>query len=165
MQIADALAKMGGFRSIAQQLGITEAQVNSGAEALIPAIMNSLKRQAPAQSAGLGGLTGLLGQLGNSGLMDKALGSVSGQQGQEGLGEQLLGQLFGSREESATIAQQAAAKTGLDPDILKKMLPMLAALMAGWLAKQNTGSGAADAPAAGTDALGGVMQLAGKFLR
>lgn len=137
MQITEALAQMGGFRSIAQKLGITEVQVSNGAEALIPAIMNGLKQQAPAQAAGSGGLTGLLGQI------------------------------LGSGEASDTIAQQAAAKTGLDQDLLKKMLPMLTALVAGWLVKQNSGAGsAAESPAAGgSDALGSVMQLAGKFLR
>ena len=38
----------------------------------------------------------------------------------------VLGQIFGSRDVSRTVAPDAATPSGLDPALLKKMLPMLA---------------------------------------
>jgi hypothetical protein len=52
------------------------------------------------------------------------------------------------------VARDAAAKSGLDPSILKKMLPMLAMLVAGFMARQQ-GAGAQDAGGGGM--LGGIL--------
>jgi hypothetical protein len=41
MQITDVLAQMGGLQSVARELGVSESQAVSGAEALIPAIPQS----------------------------------------------------------------------------------------------------------------------------
>jgi hypothetical protein len=73
MQITDILAQMGGLQSMARELGVSESQAASGAEALIPAILGGFKKQAQAQPAGLEGLGGLLGQLGGGGLLDDVL--------------------------------------------------------------------------------------------
>ena len=66
-------------------------------------------------------------------------------------GNDVLGQIFGSKDVSRTVAQNAASQSGLDPALLKKMLPMLAMLVAGYMAKQG-GAGAAAQPAAGSAA-------------
>ena len=71
-------------------------------------------------------------------------------------GNDVLGQLFGSKEVSRTVAQDAASKTGLSADLLKKMLPMVAMLVTGYMAKQKTGTAPAGAPAAG-GGLGGML--------
>ena len=64
MQITDLLAQAGGLQSMARELGVSEAQAASGAEALAPAILGGFKKQAQSQPGGLDGLGGLLGQLG-----------------------------------------------------------------------------------------------------
>ncbi|MDT3706677.1 MAG: DUF937 domain-containing protein [Thiobacillus sp.] len=61
MQITDILAQMGGLQFMARELGVSETQAASGAEALIPAILGGFKKQAQAQPTGLEGLGGLLG--------------------------------------------------------------------------------------------------------
>jgi len=63
MQLTDILARMGGLQSMSRELGISESQVSSGAEALIPAILGGLKKQAQSQPAGIEGLGGPLGGL------------------------------------------------------------------------------------------------------
>jgi len=73
MQITDLLAQMGGLQSMAQELGVSEAEAASGAAALGPAILGGFKRQAQSQPAGLDGLGGLLNQLGGGGLLDQVL--------------------------------------------------------------------------------------------
>jgi len=155
VQITDILAQMGGLSSMARELGISEAQVKSGAAALAPAILGGFKKQARAQPSGLEGLGGLLGQLGGGGLLDDVL---SPQPTHVERGNDVLGQIFGSKQVSRTVAQNASAQTGLDAGLLRKMLPMLAMLVAGYMAKQQGGAGAArpQAPAGG-GGLGGLL--------
>ena len=112
MQITDILAQMGGLQSMARELGVSEAQAASGAEALLPAILGGFKKQAQAQPAGLEGLGGLLGQLGGGGLLDNVL---SPQPTDVSRGNDVLGQIFGSKDVSRTVAQNAASQIGPRP--------------------------------------------------
>ena len=151
MQITDILAQMGGIESMARELGVSESQVASGATALAPAILGGLKKQTQAQAGGLGGLGDLLGQLGGGGLLDQVLSREPTDVSQ---GNDVLGQIFGSKDVSRTVAQNAATQSGLSPELLKKMLPMLAMLVTGYLAKQQGGS--TDQPGA-DGGLGGLL--------
>jgi hypothetical protein len=157
MQITDILAQMGGLQSVARELGVSENQAASGAEALIPAILGGFKKQAQTQPSGVEGLGDLLGQLGGGSLMDDVL---SPQPTPVDRGNDILGQIFGSKDVSRTVAQNAASQSGLDPSLLKKMLPMLAMLVTGYMAKQR--SGASPAPASPTG--GGLGDLLGGML-
>ena len=94
----------------------------------------------------------LLGQLGGGGLLDNVL---SPQPTDVSRGNDLLGEIFGSKDVSRTVAQNAAARSGLDPALLKKMLPMLAMLVAGFMAKQRSG---------GSSGLGGLGGMLGGML-
>jgi hypothetical protein len=157
MQITDILAQVGGLQSMARELGISEAEAASGAAVLAPAILGGFKKQARAQPAGLEGLGGLLGQLGGGSLLDDVL---SPRPTNVNRGNEVLGTIFGSKEVSRTVAQQGAARSGLDPGLLKKMLPMLAMLVAGYMAKQRGAGAAAPPPHAGGglgDLLGGLL--------
>lgn len=159
MQITDLLAQMGGLQSIAKELGVSESDVARGAAALAPAILGGFKKQAQAQPSGLEGLGGLLGKLGGGGLLDDVLAP---QPTNVGRGNDVLGQIFGSRDVSRTVAQNAAATNGLSPDLLKKMLPILAMLVAGYMAKQKGDSAASGGP--GTESGGGLGGLLGGLL-
>jgi hypothetical protein len=153
MQIADVLAQMGGLRSIARELGISEAQAAAGTEALAPAILGGFKKQAQAP-AGLDGLGGLLGQLGGGGLLDNVLAPEPTDVGR---GNDVLAQIFGSKDVSRTVAQNAATRSGLDPALIKKMLPIVAMLVAGYMAKQR---GTSQLPGGGVglgELLGGML--------
>ena len=157
MQITDIIARMGGLQSMARELGVSEAQAANGAEALLPAILGGVKKQAQAQPTGLEGRGGLLSQLGGGGLLDEVLAPRATNLEH---GNDVLGQIFGSRDVSRTVAQNAASQSGLDPALLKKMLPMLAMLVAGFMAKQgDTGSVTQAAPAGG-----GLGDLLGSLL-
>jgi len=134
MQITDILSQMGGLQSMARELGISETQAASGAEALAPAILGGFKKQAQTQPGGLEGLGGLLGKLGGGGLLDQVLGP---QPTDVSSGNDVLGQIFGSKDVSCAVAQNAASQSGLEPSLLKKMLPMLAMLVTGYMAKQR----------------------------
>lgn len=156
MQITDILAQMGGLQSMAKELGVSETQAASAAEALAPAILGGFKKQAQSQPAGLDGLGGMLGQLGGAGLLDQVL---SPQPTDVSRGNDVLGQIFGSKDVSRAVAQNAASQSGLDPALLKKMLPMLAMLVTGYMAKQS-GAGVTAAqpvPSDGGGLLGGGL--------
>ncbi len=134
MQITDILAQMGGLQSMARELGVSETQAASGAEALVPAILGGFKKQAQSQPTGLEGLGGLLGQLGGGSLLDQVL---EPQPTDVSRGNDVLQQIFGSKDVSRAVAQNAASQSGLDPSLLKKMLPMLAMLVTGYMANQR----------------------------
>jgi hypothetical protein len=151
MNITDFLAQAGGLRSLARELGVSDSQAASGAEALIPAILGGFKKQAQAQPQGIEGLGGLLNQLGGGVLLDNVL---SPEPTDVSLGNQVLGEIFGSKDVSRSVAQNAAVRTGLDPELLKKMLPMLAMLVAGFMSRRGGAS-----PSQGAQGgLGGMLE-------
>ena len=160
MDITEMLAQMGGLQSMARELGVSESQAATGAAALLPAILGGFKKQAKAQPTGIEGLSGLLGQLGGGGLLDEVL---SPQPTNVSRGNDVLGQIFGSKDVSRTVAQSAAAKSGLDASLLKKMLPMLAMAVAGFMAKQQGGGAAVRRPSA-AGGLGSLGSLLGGLL-
>jgi hypothetical protein len=150
MQLTDILNQIGGIQSMARELGVSESQAATGAAALLPAILGGFKRQTQAQPTGLEGLAGMLGGLGGGGLLDDVL---SPQPTNVSRGDDVLAQIFGSRDVSRTVARSASTQSGLDPMLLKKMLPMLAMLVAGYMAKQ----GQAAAPQVGGGGLGDLL--------
>ncbi len=154
MQIMDMLGQMGGIQSLAREFGVSESQAASGAAALMPAILGGFKKQTQAHPSGLEGIIGMLGGLGGGSLLDAVLAP---QPTNVSPGNDILGQIFGSREVSRTVAQNAAGQTGLDPTVLKKMLPVLAMLVAGYLAKQHAASAAPSAGGGLGDLLAGVL--------
>ena len=154
MQITDILAQAGGLQSMARELGVSESQATRGAEALVPAILGGFRKQADAQPAGPEGLGGLLGRLGGGGLLDNVL---SPQPTDVSRGDNVLGEIFGSRDVSRAVAGNAATQTGLDASLLKKMLPMLAMMVAGYMAKQQQGAGAESAGSGLGGLLGGLL--------
>src|SRR5688572_2312736 len=103
---ADTLDQGGGTRAAAQQLGSSETEAASGAAALLPAILGGFKNQAQASPAGLEGLGGLLSQLGGGALLDEV---VTPEPTDVTPGNNILGQIFGSKDVSRTVAQDASA--------------------------------------------------------
>lgn len=170
-QITDLLRETGAIGSIARELGLSESQAAGGAAALLPALLGGFKKQANAQPAGLDGLVGMLSGLGGGGLLDEVLAS---RPTNVTAGNDILGQVFGSKDVSRTVAESAAARSGLDPALLRKMLPVLAMLVAGYMSKNRAtpqmapspggalGGGPGGAPGGSTggglgDVLGGLL--------
>lgn len=136
MDMMDILKQSGAIGSVAQQLGVNEQIAQAGAAALLPAILGGFKKTAQAQPSGLDGLGGILGQLGGGGLLDSVL---SPEPTPVEKGNDVLGQIFGSKDVSRSVAGHASEQTGIDSSLLKKMLPILAMLVAGYMAKQGGG--------------------------
>jgi hypothetical protein len=157
MQITDILAQMGGLQSMARELGISESQAAAGAAALAPAILGGFKKQAQTDPAGLEGLGGLLGQLGGGSLLDDVLAPKPTDVSR---GNDVLGHIFGSKDVSRTVAESAASQAGLDAGLVQKMLPIVAMLVSGYMARQQGAGAASQASPDG----GGLGSMLGELL-
>lgn len=160
MQMGDILAQTGGVQAISRELGISESEAARGAAALAPAVLGGFKKQVQAQPSGLAGLAGLLGQLGGGSLLDNVLAP---QPTDVNRGNDVLGQIFGSKDVSRTVAENASSQSGVDQTVLKRMLPMVAMMIAGYMARQGGGGTSGAAPSSGGlgGLLGGVLGGAG----
>jgi hypothetical protein len=164
----------GATQQLGQKFGLSPDQTSGALAQLVPAVMAGMQRNTQQQ----GGLDGLLGALtgGNhSQYLDNPELLTQDSTIQDGNG--ILGHVFGSKDVSRAVANQASAQTGIGADILKQMLPMVATMVMGGLAKQNAGQAAGmSAGAAGGGLMGmldqnkdgsvadDVVGLLGKFL-
>lgn len=190
MDINQMLQQTGAVDAISREIGVDRATAQAGATALLPSILSGFKNPVaasdaePAASAfpglggGLGGLLGTIGGLGGAGLLENV---TSNEPTQVDKGNQILGQLFGSKDGSRAIAASASAQSGVEPSLLKKMLPILAMVAAGYIMKNASQSGGLGgvfggpstpsttdegqaAPSASEGLLGELIGAAGKFL-
>lgn len=120
---------------MARELGVSEEEAATGVAALTSAILGGFER--PAAPSGSGGLSALLGRLGGGDLLDNVL---SPEPTDVNRGNGVLASIFGSKDVSRSVAQDASAKSGLAPAMLKKMLPIVAMMVAGYMAKQRGGN-------------------------
>ena len=127
----------GAVKAVASNLGLSNDQAGSAIARMLPALTRGLKGNV----AKPGGLESLLGAL-TKGNHDRYLDNPSqlGDQASIDDGNKILGHLLGNQEVSRKVAGQASEETGIDIGILKKMLPMVAALAMGTMKKQS-GSG------------------------
>jgi len=142
MDLMNALAQEGGVEAVSRELGVDQATAQGGISALLPAVVDGMRGQAAGSPQGFGGLGSILAGLGGGGLLANAVAPEPTNIDQ---GNQVLGQIFGNKDTSRAVAADASQKSGISPDLLKKMLPIVAMLVAGYLAKQH--GNAATAPA------------------
>lgn len=186
MDLNQMLQQTGAVGAISRELGVDSETARAGASALLPSILSGLKNPVTAQETetsgsafpglgGLGGLLGTLGSLGGGSLLDNV---TANEPTQIDKGNQILGQIFGSKDGSRAVAATAAGESGVEPSLLKKMLPILAMVAAGYVMKRAGQGGSSDRdPAAETsassaqpeasgsgDILGELIGAAGKFL-
>ena len=167
MDLVSAFETNGGVDAVSRELGVDKQTASKGISALLPSVLEGIRGQAtggaPAGSpaaGGIGGLLSVLGSLGGGGLLNNVLGSEPTDVSQ---GNNVLGQIFGSKDTSRAVANDAAQKSGLSPDLLKKMLPIVAMLAVGYLATHGRSSqpaAAGEAPAEEHDGglLGGLLK-------
>lgn len=116
------------------RLGLNQNQTQSAIAALLPAISSALK-QNTGSPQGLAGLLGALQKGNHQQYIEKP--ELMGNAETVTEGNAILGHLFGSKEVSRAVAGRAAETTGIGPDILKKLLPMVATMAMGSLSQQT----------------------------
>ena len=144
-------------QQLAKQFGLPPEQASAAIGALMPAVTTGLKRNAAADETKL---AGALANGGHERYIDQPEALTKPETALDG--NAILGHIFGNKEKSREVAAGAAQKTGIDPAILKKMLPIVAAMAMGALAKQ-TKSGGAVAPG-GAAGKGGIGAMLGPLL-
>jgi hypothetical protein len=142
----------GATQQIGQKFGLSPDQTSGALAQLVPALMAGMQRNTQQQ----GGLDGLLGALAgghHSKYLDNP--SLLGQDETIQDGNGILGHVFGSKDVSRAVANRASAQTGIGADILKQMLPVVATMVMGGLAKQQSGQ----AKTMTTSAGGGLLDM------
>ncbi|MFK8015920.1 MAG: DUF937 domain-containing protein [Gammaproteobacteria bacterium] len=148
------------LKQLAGNFNINPEQAGQAVTQLLPALTGGLKKNM-GSTDGLGALMGALQKGNHSRYLDNPQDLGSADAVNDGNG--ILGHLLGSKDASRAVAAQAAQNTGLDVGMLKKMLPMVAAMTMGGMSKQVQDQGALGgilSKVTGGDA-GGML---GKFL-
>ena len=149
----------GAVDQLGRQFGLDQSQTSSALGALLPAVAAGFQRNASSPN-GLDALLGALGS-GQHGRYVDDLGSL-GRPGTVDDGNGILGHIFGSKDVSRDVASRASAQSGVGVDVLKQMLPVVAAMVMGAMAKKQggaarqTGFGQA---AAGQGGGGGILDM------
>jgi hypothetical protein len=153
MNILEAiLSAQGGapVRQMGARAGVDENQAQSALEALLPMLAGAVNRNA-SQPGGLEALLGALADGHHQRYLDDPSALTEEATVQDG--NAILGHLFGDKQVSREVASRASAQTGLGADVLKKMLPIVAAMLMGGLSKGAFGGGS---PGAGSGGQGGA---------
>jgi hypothetical protein len=167
----NAVAELG------RNFGLDQGQSAAAVGQLLPALAAGLSHN----TAQPGGLEGLIAAL-SGGAHERYLEDPSAVTGPGAMqdGNGILGHILGSKDVSRQVAARASAQTGIGADVLQKMLPLVATLAMGALARQTAGPRSSAAPA-DSGVLGmltplldsnkdgsvtdDVMGMLGKFLR
>lgn len=124
------------MEALARQFNLSQQQTQAAVAALLPAFSQGLKHNA-SDPYGVGAFLGALATGQHAKYFEDAQAALSPAGMAEGNG--ILGHLFGSKDLSRAVAAQAAQATGIGQEVMKQMLPAIAAMIMGGLFKQTTG--------------------------
>jgi hypothetical protein len=139
MNLYEMLASAQGgnnLQALGAQYGLTPQQTLAVVDALMPAFSQGFRRTT-SDPNGLGALLQALATGGHAQYAQDPMQAFSPQGIADGNG--ILGHLFGSKDLSRAVAQQASAATGVDAATLRHMLPPLAAMVMGGMFQQTAG--------------------------
>jgi hypothetical protein len=132
--------------AIGQQFGLTEEQTRAAFDALTPVVASGVRRSAQSEN----------------GLQDILSSALNGNHaGDTTSGNDVLGQIFGSKDVSRGVAQQLSATSGIGAAVLKQLLPIVASIVMGQVAKKMGGGQSSGGGGLGDilgDILGGGQQ-------
>lgn len=147
-------------RELGSQLHLPEDQTTAALNALVPALAAGFQRNAQSTS-GLESLFAALSAGGHAQYLDNP--ASLGDPNAIADGNGILGHILGSKDVSRQVAARAAAQTGIGTDVLKRMLPLVATLMMGALARQTSASTTGTTPGL-AGAGGGLLNMLGATL-
>jgi hypothetical protein len=129
------------YSDIGRQFGLNEQQTQAAFDALGPVIAAGMRRNA--SPGGMAEIIEAMQRGGGSGASATDFGNV------------VLGEAFGSKDVSRGVAQQLSAQSGIGAAVLKKLLPVIATIVMGQVAKKALGGGGGGGGLA--DILGGIL--------
>jgi hypothetical protein len=148
------------YAELGRQFGLNEAQTRAAFEQLAPVVAAGIRRNNQSDN-GLESLLKALQGGNHSRYADDPTSLQFDQVADDG--NAILGHIFGSKDVSRGVANQAADLSGVGSAVLKKMLPVIAAIIMGQLAKRMGGGGTARAPQGGGSG-GGLGDILGDIL-
>jgi len=130
------------INNIAQRFGLSQEQAQAAVQALIPALSAGLTKAATNPGT-LGSVISAVTDSAHQASFNNAAAAQSPAAAQKS--SDTLSQILGSNHIVQQIAQQASAVTGIRPDILVQILPVVASIAIGGLATSlhNQGLGGA----------------------
>ncbi|MEJ1157707.1 DUF937 domain-containing protein [Prosthecomicrobium sp. N25] len=153
------------FANLGRQYGLSPDQTRAAVEAMMPAFAAAMQRQLTDPAAFQAFLAAMAGQAGtprNPYLDAMAAFSPESQKA----GADALTAIFGSNEVTRAVAAQVAAMSGIGPNVLQSMMPVVASMLMGGMgsaletnpiAKMVSGFFAAARPASPQEAFAGMM--------
>ena len=160
MNILDSIMSAGNgaaVRQIGSQVGLDETQTASALSALVPALSAGVRQNLQSPD-GLSGLINALSAGNHQRYVDDP--AVLSEPATVADGNGILGHVLGSKDISRQVAAQAGAQTGLGPEVMKRMLPLVATLVMGTMSRQSNAGGASLTSGAG----GGLLDMLGGAL-
>lgn len=139
MDLLEMLQSSGGGDSmgqLAKAVGLDSADTSRLVASLAPSLMGSLTKGA-TDVTGLSKLRHALETGGHSRYIDNPESMLADETRTDG--NKILGHLFGSKKVSREVARTAEKDTGIDAELVKKALPLLATLAMGAMSKKNAG--------------------------
>ena len=120
-------------KEIGQQHGLEPNQALDAIRSLLPSLTKGMKDNMQKEG-GLGSLLDALNKGNHQKYIDNPREIVS--QAAVDDGNSILGHIFGSKDRSREVAREASQKTGIDFEILKKILPQVAGASMGGMSKR-----------------------------
>jgi hypothetical protein len=143
--------------NLAQRFGLSDEQMDSAIKALAPALEVGLSNAAEQPAL----FEKLLGDIASP-LRAAAFDDPGAAQDVDSLAQsrQLLADLFGSPAAAGRVVQVASRESGLRPDILSQLLPVLVSVLIGGLFKNvsNRGLGGVLGQLVSSGALGSILE-------
>ncbi len=124
------------FDNLARAYGMSPEQMRAATAALTPAFMQGFQRHA-ASDAGAQRFAELFQTETYARAFEAQAAALDPRA--RGAGEDALGALFGSKEVSRAVAAQAAAASGVQAQIIRQVLPVLASILMGGFMKAMQG--------------------------
>jgi hypothetical protein len=157
MDLIESILKAQGGTAVnrlAAQFGLPEDQAAAAVQNILPALAGGFQRNI--SHGGLDNLLRALAKGGHQRYLDDP--STLGLESTRDDGNGILAHILGSKDVSRQVAARASAKTGVSESILKKMLPLVAAMAMGAMSRQTGGGRApAGAPAAAGSGILGML--------
>ncbi|MBX3598668.1 MAG: DUF937 domain-containing protein [Rhizobiaceae bacterium] len=157
MTLSDLLASAqggNGIEMLARQFNLSPQQAQEAVDALLPAFSRGLKANA-ADPYGFGSFLSALSSGQHAKYFEDATSAFTQQGVSEGNG--ILKHLFGSKDVSRAIAEQASQVTGIGQQVVKQMLPAIATMLMGGMFKQTNNQMAAGGFSATDNPLGDLI--------
>lgn len=144
---------------LGKQFGLDAAQTQAAIDALAPVVAAGIRRNTQ-DDGGFADLISALARGNHAQYVDDPAVLESPVVVDDG--NAILGHVFGSKDVSRGVAQQLSASSGIGASVLKKLLPIVAAMVMGQIAKKALGGGAASrapapAPAPSGGSLGDIL--------